>query len=94
MFTSANARDAIRRRPTLLKQRKEQGRVTPEWELQSYRAVTLREREYNQRHTAGDRANTGVYVLTGINVGGMSEFRAKRPGRIQNIIVCAKEKFP
>ena len=34
----------------------------PKWELQRYRAVTVREREWNERHGAESRINTGVYV--------------------------------
>jgi hypothetical protein len=51
--------------------------VTPGGLLQGYRAVTLRERELNQRHTAGDRINTGVYVFTCVNASGMRQFVAK-----------------
>ena len=53
------------------------GHVTPEWELQSYRAVTLRERECNQRHAARDCENTGVYVFTCVNARGIKQLRAK-----------------
>jgi len=54
------------------------GHVTPKGLLQSYLAVTLREREWNERPTARGRANTGVYVFTCGNACGMSELRAKR----------------
>jgi hypothetical protein len=52
--------------------------VTPERELQSYRAVTLREREWNERHTARDRENTGVSVFTRVNVNGIRQLKGKR----------------
>jgi hypothetical protein len=54
------------------------GHVTPGGLLQGYRAVTVRERLRNQRHTARNRENTGVYVFTRVNASGMSEFGAKR----------------
>lgn len=62
---------------TLLKQRQEHGHVTPNGLLQGYRAVTLREREWNQRHAARASENTGVYVFTRVNASGISEFNAK-----------------
>jgi hypothetical protein len=43
--------------------------------------VTVRERECNQRPTAGDRINTGVYAFTYVNVSGIRHVGAKRPVR-------------
>lgn len=54
------------------------GHVTPGELLQRYRAVTLGERECNQRPAAGERANTGVYVFTCVNASEMRQFRAQR----------------
>jgi len=40
--------------------------------LRSYWAVTLRERECNERHAARARINTGVFVFTRVNIYGIS----------------------
>jgi hypothetical protein len=51
--------------------------VTPGGLLRSYRAVTVGERECNQRPAARDRINTGVYVFTRVNASGMRQLKEK-----------------
>jgi hypothetical protein len=55
----------------------EGGHVTPGGLLQSYHAVTVGERECNQRDAARDRINTGVYVFTRVNASGIRQLREK-----------------
>ena len=77
MFTSVNGSEAFRPRSTPPTASGGVGHVTPKRELQSYLAVTLREREWNERDAARDRANTGVYVFTCVNMNRIREFNAK-----------------
>jgi len=67
------------RKEALLSAAEAVGHVTPGGLLQSYVAVTLRERELNQRHAAGDRMNTGGYVFTCVNASGIRQLREKWP---------------
>lgn len=50
--------------------------------LQSYRAITLQQRERNQSHAARDRTNTGVSVLTDVNARGIRQLRERTPVRL------------
>jgi len=45
--------------------------------LQSYGAVTVREREWNERPEARDRINTGVSVFTCVNASEIKQLKVK-----------------